>query len=96
MLTKEIEKKLPPLYSQEEVRDPLCLVKFFTRWTYWTWWVIEYSPEDRLSFSYVQGQEDELGYFSLNELESITGPAGLKIERDLYFQQKPISVQIGE
>ena len=34
---------------------------------------------------YVKGDYPELGYFSLSELESIQGPWGLKVERDLYF-----------
>ena len=33
---------------------------------------------------------DEYGYFSLKELESITLPWGLKIERDLYFDPTTI------
>jgi len=32
-----------------------------------------------------------LGYFSLNELQSIRGPLGRPIERDLYFTPGPIS-----
>lgn len=37
-------------------------------------------------FGLVDGFEKELGYFSLSELESVKGPLGLKIERDLYFK----------
>ncbi|MFH2133314.1 MAG: DUF2958 domain-containing protein [bacterium] len=36
-------------------------------------------------------QEDEFGYVSLIELESIESPFELTIERDLYFVQKQIS-----
>ena len=36
-------------------------------------------------FGLVIGFETELGYFSLSELESIVGPYGLKIERDISF-----------
>ena len=34
---------------------------------------------------------DEWGYFSLSELQSVKGPFGLGIERDLHFEPKPIS-----
>ena len=34
---------------------------------------------------------DEWGYFSLSELQGVRGPFGLGIERDLYFDPKPIS-----
>jgi len=34
---------------------------------------------------------DEWGYFSLSELQSVKGPFGLGIERDLHFDPQPIS-----
>ena len=37
-------------------------------------------------FGLVKGFVDELGYFSLDELESIRGAWGLGIERDLMFE----------
>ena len=91
MLTKAIKAKLPPLYANEKVEDPTIQVKFFTPWSNWTWYGMEYDPEQRLFFGYVEGQENELGYFSLDELESIKGPFGLKIERDMYFDPCPLS-----
>lgn len=91
MLTKKILAKLPPLYAGEQEEDPIIQVKFFTPWTNWTWYGLEYDPEQRLFFGYVEGLENEIGYFSLDELESITGPWGLKIERDMYFTPCPLS-----
>ncbi len=87
LLTKEILEKLPPLYSCESMgEDAIVQVKFFTPWSNWTFFATEYDPDEKLFFGLVKGFEDELGYFSLEELESITGPGGLKIERDLYFK----------
>lgn len=91
LMTKEIEAKIPTLYSQEKVEDPVCLVKFFTPWSHWTWYALEYDPKEKLFFGFVDGDFPELGYFSLAELESVTGPAGLKIERDLYWEPKKLS-----
>ena len=88
LMTKEIKDKLPPLYSQEKVKDPFIIVKFFTPWTNWTWYAIEGNPvgdNDFEFFGLVDGHEKELGYFMLSELESVNGPFGLKIERDMYF-----------
>ena len=42
-------------------------------------------------FGYVIGHEREWGYFVLSELETVRGPLGLAIERDLYFTAKPFS-----
>lgn len=90
LLTKEIRKRLPPLYTNENIPDPIVQVKFFTPWSNWTWYATEFDGEDTF-FGLVFGFEKELGYFSLSELESLTGPWGLKIERDMHFEPKPLS-----
>jgi len=90
LLTKAIKNKLPKLNSQENIKDPKVQVKFFCPWNQWTWYGIEFDGED-LFFGYVIGFENELGYFSLNELKSIKGYMGLGIERDLYFKETSLS-----
>ena len=45
---------------------------------------------ERIFFGYVDGLDRELGYFSLDELESITRPFGLGIERDLHFTPRSL------
>ncbi|MBA7627652.1 hypothetical protein ES703_35119 [subsurface metagenome] len=87
LLTKEIEKKLPRLHSQEAVSNPKIIVKFFHPLSSWTWFVVEgeIDPDgDILFFGLVDGFEKELGYFSLKELEEIK-VRGLGIERDKWF-----------
>lgn len=93
LLPAELRATLPPLYAQEKVKDKIVHIKFFTPWTNWTWYVTEGGVEDDdfLLFGYVKGFEEEWGYFSLNELQAIRGPAGLTIERDLFFTPKPFS-----
>ena len=90
LLTAELRAQLPRLYAQEHDSDPIVYAKFFTPWTSWTWYITEGSPEDDdfIFFCYVIGQEREWGYSSLNELQSVRGPGGLTIERDLYFTPK--------
>lgn len=93
LLTKAIRAQLPPLYSQEANTDPTVVVKFFTPWTNWTWYITEGEPEgdDFRMFGLVEGFESELGYVVLSELESVRGPFGLKIERDLHWLPAPLS-----
>lgn len=83
--------ELPPLYATQNEDDPLARIKLFTPDSNWTWYVVEYSPEEQLCFGLVIGHERELGYFSLEELQSVRGPHRLPIERDLYFEPKPVS-----
>jgi len=90
LLTQEIREKLPPLYSQEKLGGKaVAYVKFFTPDSNWTWWAIEFDGED-LFFGLVEGHCRELGYFSLSELQSLCGPLGLPVERDLYWQPKSL------
>jgi hypothetical protein len=84
LLTKEITSKLPALYSQENIADPMVICKFFAVWTNWTWYGIEFDGKDTF-FGYVAGDFPELGNFSLSELQNLKGPMGLAIERDMYF-----------
>jgi hypothetical protein len=94
LLTRAILKKLPPLYSQDNVSDPMVVCKFFTPDAGWTWFVTEGEKQedgDFLMFGFVKGLEDELGYFSLNELMKVRGALGLGIERDLHFIPCPLS-----
>lgn len=91
LLTKELLAALPPLYSQDgKGENALAVVKFFCPWNQWTWWASEYDPAEGIFFGKVRGFEVELGNFSLAELESVKGPGGLKIERDLYWTPKPL------
>jgi Protein of unknown function (DUF2958) len=103
-LTKDLVKRLPALYSQEDTPDPMVVCKFFMPDGGWTWYAIEGSPVDEdgyydtekkkvdfLFFGLVSGIAVELGYFSLTALKSIRGKLGLPVERDLYFEPTRLS-----
>ncbi len=89
LLTKDLLKRLPRLRetSEKEPEDVKVITKFFDPTGSWSWYPVEYCPEEELFFGYVQGMENELGYFSLKELEEFKGLFHLGIERDLYFKE---------
>ena len=90
LLTQAIRKALPPLYAQDgKGGDAVAYLKLFTPDSSWTWYATEFDGEDQF-FGLVRGHETELGYFSLRELESVTGPLGLPIERDRHFGKHTI------
>jgi hypothetical protein len=94
LMTKELEKRFAQVGSQENVKDPLVIAKFFNPNGAGTWYATEYNPKDRIFFGYVSlfgDWNDERGSFSLDELESYKGRLGLGIERDLYFNERPAS-----
>src|SRR6266567_477707 len=87
LLPKDVLEQLPPLYSQEYEADPLVIVKFFTPDSGWIWYGYEFDGLDTF-FGYVVGQDQELGYFTLHELEGGLGPLGAVIERDEPFKEE--------
>ena len=92
LLTEELKNQLPPLYSQENEPDPMVICKFFHPMSTMTWYAIEGQPEgdDFMFFGWVHADFPELGYFSLNEMESVN-VMGLGIERDLHFTPMKLS-----
>ena len=93
LLTKGLQKQLPPLSSQEEVPDPIVRAHFFSAGGAGDWWITEGSMqgEDFLMFGLCYVHEPELGYVSIGEMQSVRGPLGLGIERDLYWTPMPLS-----
>lgn len=90
LLPQELREQLPKLYENEEYGlEAKALIKFFTPDANWTWYASEFDGED-IFFGLVSGFEVELGYFSLAELESIKGPMGLPIERDMHYVAKTL------
>ena len=99
LLPKELREKLPPLYAQDGKGGRATVhVKFFLSSSSWTWYILEGEPVldesgrevDFRFFGMVDGHEKELGYFCLSELESVKGPMGLPIERDLWWKPKTL------
>ncbi len=90
LLTEEIRRQLPPLGSQDaKGGKAIAYLKLFTPDSGWTFWATEYDGKDTF-FGLVDGMEKELGYFSLSELESVRGPLGLPIERDIHWQPRTL------
>lgn len=87
LMTQQLSKDIPLLYATENIAldDKVLQIKYFTPDSSWTWYVVEYDPNERLCFGYIKGLESEWGYFSLSELENVKGLFGLSIERDLHF-----------
>ena len=92
LLTKKIREDLPKLYANDgkSEQNTKVIVKFFTPDSHWTWYATEFDGVDTF-FGLVDGFEQELGYFSLKELEKSRGPLGLLVERDMYFEPKSLS-----
>ena len=86
LLTKEIiaEFKKIGLQENKKSEDVICVAKFFDPTGSWTWYATELYSSGATFFGLVDGFELEWGNFSLSELQSVKGPLGLGIERDMY------------
>jgi len=90
LLTKELLKKFRAQGNTDgkPTNEIKIIAKFFNPTGPGTWYAIEYLEDEKLFFGFVSlfnDFNDELGYFSLKELESYKGPLGIGIERDVYF-----------
>jgi hypothetical protein len=71
LLPRKLERTIPPLYSQEQAQDPIVRAHYFTPAA--DWYVIEHdalAPDGMVHLCYglVSWQDEELGYFTLDEL----------------------------
>ena len=91
LMTQELRQQFPKLGTTDHqpMRERVVYAKFFDPSGSWTWYVFEFDGKDEF-FGLVDGFEKELGSFSLREMQSVKGPYGLGIERDLYFGQPKV------
>jgi len=95
LLTKDILKKLPPLYANEHLKpeQTKVIAKFFYPAGGATWYATEFDPAEGLFFGFANLGDDqmaELGCFTLQELEGFKHPRFpfLRIERDKFWNDK--------
>ena len=92
LIPEELLSQIPNLYETENEEEKICYVKLFLPNSNWTWYIIEINKQDNNTcFGFVDGLEQELGYFSLSELESISDSYGLKAELDSSFKATKLS-----
>ena len=71
--------------------NTIVLAHYFTPFSNWDWYALEYDPETKIFFGYVKGLYPEYGSFSLDQLEKANEGRQLKlIERDRYWVEKDI------
>ena len=88
LFTKEIEEKL--VKAGYNSSRPIC--KLFTPWSNCTWLIT--GKEDEIYYGWGDlgmGCVEWGGLFSREEVEEIKGPFGLKIERDLHWQDDGVT-----
>ena len=98
LLTKEILKAFEKQgdTSSKQASETKVIAKFFNPTGAGTWYAAEWIPAEGIFFGFVSifnDHCDELGYFSLQELEEFRGRMGLGIERDMHFKPGSYTLQ---
>lgn len=90
LLTNELLLRFREV-GRQDVANPLVIAKFFSPWNDWAWFAFSYNEENGTFFGLIRGSFEELGYFAIEDLRGVRGPRGLRVERDLYFREKPLA-----
>ena len=81
--------EVPKLYAQDGMgNDAVVYAHFFGG--SWDWYMTEYDQATDMGFGLVCGFENELGYFSIAEMEELSNTPIPKIEQDLYWTPKTL------
>ncbi|MEH6721567.1 MAG: DUF2958 domain-containing protein [Aurantimonas endophytica] len=92
LLSDELREQLLANGRQRDI-DHVPVVKFFNPLGKIVWLATELDADGDTLFGLADIGESELGYFSLEEMSSISLPFGMGIERDILFTgDLPISV----
>lgn len=98
LLTKALKRKLPAIYAQDGKGDEAIVhVKLFSPYSDHYYYLTEYDPTTNQAFGLTyrlsmsdQDPAGELGYISIEELETLHCHGLPLIERDCYF--KPTTI----
>ena len=86
LLTPVLRRRFAELGPQDygDEAKEIIAAHYFLPGTGWDWYAIAYDEDGGVPqlFCLVRGQEIELGYVALAELETVRSPLGLVVERD--------------
>ena len=89
LLTKKIRDKLISNHQKQDgTKTFRAELKLFNPTGIGTWYISELNPETNMAFGLCDIFEQEFGYVSIDELQSMKLPYGLGIERDKFFIPK--------
>ena len=84
---------MPALYSteREDAENHIFLMRFYHPLAQYSWYAVEYDPEDKVFFGWTDGDFQEWGYFYLLEMAFLE-VRGVRIMWDVDF----MPVRFGE
>ena len=84
--SKKILEIIPGLFKTEDIPPEERLVYIHFLIEGWDWYIVEYDPEDRIFFGFVDGESvpfPEWGYIEYENLKALrSGPVEVEIEKN--------------
>ncbi|MCX6077688.1 MAG: DUF2958 domain-containing protein [Campylobacterales bacterium] len=93
LLTQKQASRVPALYTQEDVKDPIVYLKISCLHSFWL--ITELDANKELGFGFCQIFEGggELGYVSLKEIEDLPYPITIvEMEKPLSALKKELNL----
>ena len=98
ILTEEIEKKIPHIYSTDiviakRIENIDIILRFFCPQNNWEWFVTEGEKDNEgnwIFLGFVKKNFKEWASFTLKDLENFESKTGFQVVRDPYFLNKKI------
>lgn len=84
LLTQKLLERFKYLGKQDHPQA-IVIAKYFHPLSQWTWYATHYDEAEEMFFGLVTGFENELGYFSLHDINGLVN--GIPFERDLYWNE---------
>jgi len=93
LMPRAATRKIPAVYTQQDVEDPMAWVKLFSPYSGAVWYITEYDPSSGEAFGWAQMHPGggELGYIDIGELEGSHRRGLPLVERDMYWKPRVLS-----
>lgn len=89
LLPEDLRARLPSLYSQEAEDDPIVFARLYLPGTNTDWYLLggETTGDDYLFYGFIGEPENRFAEFRLAEINTLRGPQGQSVRRDLAFAE---------
>jgi len=86
---------IPYLYEQQYKTNPTVYGRYIVEDSDWSWLILEYSQHQRLFFGMIL-PEQQLTYFTIEDLQSVVREYGIDVELDTTFNPKLLKEMIDD
>ena len=90
LITEDMKGQIPRLEMAPDSLDPMVGVLFHMPMLDWAWYVLEFDGKDEV-FALEERERAKWGFFSLEELQKLRGPFGVRVQRAQQYRPMRLS-----